>query len=140
LRTIVIVLMFSASLLAGDRPIPYGARLFIESMDNGLDGYIRAEISKKKLPVRLVMEKEQADLVVTGGSSERDRKWHEGWLTSTKDHAEGNISIVDPKAKTIVWSSEAGDRSMWKGNWSRGGQRKVAERLVNNMQDYIQKN
>jgi hypothetical protein len=32
-----------------------------------------------------------------------------------------------------MWASEAGDRSLMWGALARGGQRKVADRLVNNL-------
>ena len=85
------------------------------------------------------MEKEAAEFVLIGGSCNRQGKLHEGWLSPKGDQSSGNISLVAPKAKTIVWSSEAGDRSLWKGSLSRGGQRKVAERLVNNLKEVVAK-
>jgi hypothetical protein len=33
----------------------------------------------------------------------------------------------------MVWAGEAGDRSLWYGGWKRGGERKVAERIVRQM-------
>lgn len=137
LAAICTFLFTAASYGADNKVIPSGAKLFITEMDGDLDGYIRAEITKKGLPLKLVLQESDADLVMIGSSTEKDRKWHEGWLTSVKDHAQGNVSIVNPKEKTIVWSSEAGDRSLWKGSMSRGGDRKVAERLVGNLKKAI---
>jgi len=37
------------------------------------------------------------------------------------------------KDKTLVWAGGAGDRSLFLGGWSRGGQSKVASRIVNKM-------
>jgi hypothetical protein len=37
------------------------------------------------------------------------------------------------KYKTLVWAGGAGDRSLFLGGWSRGGQSKVADRIVNKM-------
>lgn len=124
---------------AADNIIPAKSKLFIEEMDGDLDGYIRAEISKQKIPVQVVLSAEAADFIMIGSSKEKKGKWHEGWLTTRDDHAQGNISIINPKEKSILWSSEAGDRSMWKGTWSRGGERKVAERLVHNLRSAVGK-
>ncbi len=33
----------------------------------------------------------------------------------------------------MVWAGEAGDRSMWYGSWKRGGERKIADRIVSKM-------
>jgi len=48
------------------------------------------------------------------------------------DTATGAVSIVD-KAGTVLWASEAGDRSLLLGPIKRGGPRKVADRLVHNL-------
>jgi uncharacterized protein YfaA (DUF2138 family) len=43
------------------------------------------------------------------------------------------VSLLDKEGKVILWSGEAGDRNMWVGPLARGGQRKVADRLVNKL-------
>jgi hypothetical protein len=35
----------------------------------------------------------------------------------------------------MIWAGEAGDRSLWWGSLKRGGQRKVADRIVSKMKD-----
>jgi hypothetical protein len=67
----------SAPPVVNGKPIPRDLALFTEEMDNDLDGYIRAEITKKKLPIRVVLNFEDADLEMTGSSTpEEKRKWH----------------------------------------------------------------
>jgi hypothetical protein len=50
-----------------------------------------------------------------------------------KDKNEGNVRLLSVKDKRMVWAGEAGDRSLWWGNWTRGGQRKLADRIVHRM-------
>jgi hypothetical protein len=45
-----------------------------------------------------------------------------------KDKNEGSVQLIRVKEQTMVWAGEAGDRSLF---W--GGQRKVADRIVNKM-------
>jgi hypothetical protein len=54
------------------------------------------------------------------------------WL-GLHDTAAGGVSILDKSGKTVLWSSEAGERSIWWGAMRRGGPRKVADRLINNL-------
>ena len=90
--------------------------------------------------MKLVLSAGQADCIITGASQEESkRSWHEGWLTTAKDHEVGNITVIHPESDEIVWASEAGDRSLWWGALKRGGIRKVADRLTNNLKDAIQK-
>ena len=55
------------------------------------------------------------------------------------DNATGSISIVDKDEKVVLWSDEAGDRSLFFNAAKRGGQRKVADRLVNDLKKAIEK-
>jgi hypothetical protein len=120
------------------RAIPNGAKVFIEEMAEDLDGYIRAEIVSKKVPLTVVIKREDAHLVMTGSSTGNEkRSWHEGWLTAEKDHSTGNVMVFDRASKAMLWASEAGDRSLWWGSLARGGQRKVASRLVDKLKDSI---
>jgi hypothetical protein len=131
-------LLLGAEAAAGKRVIPRGASVYIEEMDSDLDGFIRAEIVKQSVPLTVVLRREEAHLVLLGTSSGNEkRSWHEGWLTSEKDHAVGNVTLMDRSSGAMVWASEAGDRSLWWGAMARGGQRKVAARLVENLKDSV---
>jgi hypothetical protein len=112
--------------------LPAGIRLFVSSMQGNLDGFISAEIVKKKLPVGLTTDESTADYVLTGSSIKADDKWYHVAFGG-KDKNEGNVALIRVKDKTVVWAGEAGDRSMWLGGWKRGGERKVADRIVSKM-------
>jgi hypothetical protein len=109
-----------------------GSRVFVDKMENGLDGFIAAEIVKQKLSIVVVTEESTADYVLTGGSQKGDDKWYHT-VFGGKDKNEGNVKMMNVKEKTLVWAGEAGDRSLWWGSLSRGGQRKVADRIVSRM-------
>ena len=110
-----------------------GARVFIASMEGNLDGFLAPEILKKKLPLVIVTDEKDADYVLTGASIKGDDKWY-NTVFGGKDKNEGNIRLLDVKNKQLIWAGEAGDRSVWWGNLKRGGQRKIAERLIKQMQ------
>src|SRR5216683_6074246 len=101
--------------------LPAGIRMFVSSMQGNLDGFISAEIVKRKLPISLTMEESSADYVLTGSSIKADDKWYHVAFGG-KDKNEGNVALIRVKDKTIVWAGEAGDRSMWLGGWKRGGE------------------
>ena len=81
------------------------------------------------------MNPEDADAIMTGAG---EHKTGVGaavtarWL-GLHDTATGAVSVVDKSGKIVLWSSEAGDRSIWWGAMKPGGPRKVADRLVNNL-------
>jgi hypothetical protein len=116
-----------------------GVKVYIEKMDGGLDGFLRAELMKKKVPVFVVLDLDAADFVMTGASSERKGSWHEGWLSQEKDHATGSVMIFSKETKSLVWAEEAGDRSLLFSSFTRGGPRKVASRIADRLKDHLKK-
>ena len=121
--------------------IPRGAAVFVENMPNGLDGFIRAALFDRQVPLRVVLKREEAHLVIAGESTATQKTaWHEGWLTGAKDKAEGNVMVFDRASRSLIMTAQAGDRSLLWGNLAKGGQRKVAERLVDKIKDNVSKN
>ena len=108
------------------------ARVFIDRMENNLDGFIASEILKQRVPMVIVAEPRDADYIITGASIKADDKWYHT-IFGGKDKNQGNVQLLSVKEKSLVWDGAAGDRSVWFGNLKRGGQRKVADRLVNKM-------
>ncbi|MCI0388100.1 MAG: hypothetical protein MOB07_04940 [Acidobacteria bacterium] len=118
------------------KKIPEGAKLFIAPMEGELHPFIAAEIVKKKLPVVIVTEEKDADFILTGASIKGDDKWYHT-VFGGKDKNEGSVQLISVKDRTMVWAGEAGDRSLWWGSLKRGGQRKVADRIVNKMKNEL---
>src|SRR5262249_20575812 len=100
-------------------------------MENNLDGCIASEIINQSVPMVIVGQEKEADYVITGISTKADDKWYHNMLRGNKN--EGNVRLLSVKAKSLVWGGEAGDRSVWLGSLARGGQRKVANRLIKKM-------
>jgi hypothetical protein len=112
--------------------IPAGSRIYVSPMEGKLEGFIAAELVKKRLPIVVVIDDKDADYIIAGASIRGDDKWYHS-VFGGKDKNEGNIQVIDVRSKTVVWAGEAGDRSLWWGNIRRGGQRRVADRLVDKM-------
>jgi hypothetical protein len=131
----VSIIALAALCVSGkDKPesIPGGSKVFIAQMDNGLDGFIAPEMIKKKMPLIIVTDEKDADYVLSGASVKADDKWY-NTVFGGKDKNEGNVRLLDVKNKRMVWAGEAGDRSLWWGNLRRGGERRVADRIVAQM-------
>lgn len=112
--------------------VPSGSKIYVTEMKGELHSFLTAEIIKAKLPVTVVTDDKDADFVIVGASLKADDKWYHT-VFGGKDKNEGSAQLIKVKDKSIVWAGEAGDRSLWAGGWKRGGQRKVAERLVKQM-------
>ncbi|HKQ08272.1 MAG TPA: hypothetical protein VJ464_24315 [Blastocatellia bacterium] len=121
-----------ASLTFAQSKVPANSKVYISKMEGGLDGFIATEILKKKLPITIVTEDKDADFILVGTSIKADDKWYHT-VFGGKDKNEGNVQLLSVKDKTLVWAGEAGDRSLMWGSLRRGGQRKVADRIVSKM-------
>jgi hypothetical protein len=116
-------------------------KIFVEKMDYNLDQYIRAEFTKQfKGKVSVVLDKADADGILVGvGEQEKGTGAKvTGRYLGLHDVASGTISLLDKEGKVILWSDEAGDRSLFWGPLKRGGQRKVADRLVSKLKKAIE--
>jgi hypothetical protein len=82
-----------------------------------------------------VLDKGNADAILRGVSENRTGTGAAitGRYLGLHDNASGSITLLDPAETVVLWASEAGDRSLLFGVLKRGGQRKVADRLVNNL-------
>jgi hypothetical protein len=111
-----------------------GAKIFIEPMQGDLHPFIAAEIVKKKLPVVVVTERKDAEYILAGSFIKGDDKRNRT-ASGVTDKNQGSIQLINLKDKTLVWAGGADDRSMFLGGWSRGGQSKVADRIINTMKN-----
>lgn len=140
LLAVLIALSSSAALgqdskktIAERHRIPDGSRIFVSKMEGDLDKHITSQIGKKKLPVTLVLDEQEADYIITGAALKGDDKWYQSVLGTAKDKNEGSIQVINAKERTMVWAGEAGDRSLMWGRLARGGKGKVASRLIDKM-------
>jgi hypothetical protein len=120
----------------GAPPLRSIRRIYVDKMDNDLDQYIRAEIQKKFAgSIIVVLRPEAADAILAGVSEHQNgtRAAVTGRYFRLHDTATGSVSLLDKSGTTVLWSSEAGDRSILFGSMKRGGPRKVADRLVANL-------
>jgi hypothetical protein len=124
--------VLALSVSASGQIVPKGSKVFIAPMQGDLDGFIASEIIKKKLPLIVVTEDKDADYILTGASLKADDRWY-NTVFGGKDKNEGNVRLLDVKSKQMIWAGEAGDRSLWASGWRRGGERKIADRIVDQM-------
>lgn len=122
---------------AGPPPSLYDVRkIYIEKMPDDLDQYLRAEFVKQmKGRVVVVLDKADCDGILTGVFEEEKGTGAKvtGRYLGLHDVATGTVSLLDKEGKVLLWSDEAGDRSLLFGVAKRGGARKVADRLVSKL-------
>jgi hypothetical protein len=108
-------------------------KVFVDPMAHDLDKYLRQEILKQmKERVLIVVDKNEADAILTGIDEEDGGagKKLTGRYLGLNNVATGTLSLLDKEGKVLLWSDEAGDKSTMFTALKKGGQRKVAQRLV----------
>jgi hypothetical protein len=113
--------------------VPRNFRMFISPMQGNLDGFIAAEVIKQHVPILVVTDERDAQFVLTGLSLHEDDRWYHIAFGTFKDRNEGNVRLLNMQSGTMAWAGEAGDRSLIYGGLRRGGQRKIAQRIVDHM-------
>lgn len=140
IRLPLLALLAASLAFAQTSALKPGSTIFIDKMPNDLDAFIRAEFVKQKLPFAVVLDPESAQYIMTGtGTEEQGRRWHQGWLTAEQDRTSGALMVIERESQKMLWAGEAGDRSLWWGSMARGGQRKVAARLVSQFKKDIKR-
>jgi hypothetical protein len=110
-------------------------------MDNDLDQYLRAEIVKQfKGQLVVVLKKEDADGIITGVNEEQKGTAAKvtGRYLGLHDTVNGTISLLDKSESNILWTDEAGDRNLFFGIAHRGGERKLADRLIGKLKSAME--
>lgn len=131
---LVLAIFLSAGAAAQTSPsLNCGAKIFIASMPDDLDGYIRAEFVKQHVPLTIVMDKGVANFVMTGANKEVQSHWYHGGVS---DRNSGDITIIDTHGN-FVWAATAGDRNIWWGNLAKHGPEKVAGRIVDKLKKFL---
>ena len=126
----------TGGLIFSDHPgSPYNARFYVAPMEEGFDGLISALMLEKKLPLTITADENLADFIVVGATNKGTQKWYDTVFGSgyERDRNQGSIRVIRVRDKTVIWAAQKGDRSLWWGALKKGGKRKVAERLVNDM-------
>ncbi len=99
-------------------------KLYIDKMAYDLDQYLRAEIMKQcKGRLTIVLDAKDADGILTGVTEEEKGTGAKvtGRYLGLHDVATGTVSLLDKDGKVLLWSDEAGDRSLFWGPLKRGG-------------------
>lgn len=131
-------LLLFVSFLALASRMPQGAKVYITPMQKGFENFITAEVMKQNVPLTVVIDEASADYVLTGSMAEdKDNPWIAtaagavmGNLGNTPEKNQGALTLINKKEKSLVWAGNAGDGGFGFGPFVKKGQRKLAVRLV----------
>ena len=111
-------------------------RLFVGAMPGGLNAYIESEIVKQKCPVDIVIDRNAADLVLSGTASARQDEIDPLAPPGIKLMKMGRSRHVAANIRLIEQSS---GKVLWAGGEDAGGERRVAEKIVKKLKPLLAK-
>ena len=109
-------------MLAEKRILPKNSAIHFPESRDTFHVYLKAEIIKKKLPLRVLATPEGADYILWGTAQRESR----GYV--------GALEIWDTKG-VLIWAGEAGDSVLSR----KGGVRQIAERLADKLEKIIRR-
>jgi hypothetical protein len=112
--------------------IPAGAKVFLEPM-GGFETYLKAAMTKKKVPLQIVEDKAQADFVITGHSdSQKASTAKKVIMGNWHSNEDASINVANIKTGEVVFAYEAHKDS------SAHGQQSTAEACAKHLKEKIQ--
>ena len=113
-------------------------RIFIEPMANDLHQFIGAEIQRQLgSRVQVASSKDQADTIMKGTGELSGAGAITGKVLGVRREQTAYVTITDITGASVLWSDEAGSRTVLMGVIKKGGPRKLAEHLVNDLRKAI---
>lgn len=124
---------FTSTATLQEFKVPIGSKVFVTKMEMNLDTFIIAEIQKQNIPLRVVLNEAEANYIITGVVQKTSRSTAGavfGSVVVGENKFEADAHLISVKSKELIWSGNAGDRSVVFSVLRRGGQRKVAKKIV----------
>ena len=108
--TILLACLLLACVLAmhAEEPsmaIPAGSKLFVAAMPDGFDGYIKAALIAKKVPLTIVEKREEADFEITGVSETQKAGTAKILITGSWHSSEtASIKVANLKLGVVAYA------------------------------------
>jgi co-chaperonin GroES (HSP10) len=113
------------------KSIPAGAKVFLEPM-GGFETYLKAAMTKKKVPLQIVEDRAQAEFIITGHSeSQKASTAKKVIMGNFHSNEDASINVSSVKTGDIVFAYEAHKDS------SAHGQQSTAEACAKHLKDQM---
>ncbi len=122
---LVFVLAMVPALLGWQVPqsarVPPGARVYVAPIEGGFESYVIAGIHKKKVPLVVVTEREQAEFEISGISESEKAGWAKMLLLgSSQSNEQASIKLTDLRSGAVIWAYSVHKTNSVRGKQSAG--------------------
>lgn len=113
--------------------IPKGAKVFVAPMPDDFDQYLKAAIEKKKVPVTVVENRDQADFEITGyAETEKASTAKKIIMGSWHSRETASIKVANLKTETVAFAYS------YNNDNSAHGKKSSSEACAKHLKDKIE--
>jgi hypothetical protein len=113
--------------------IPKGAKVFVAPIAEGFDSYLKDAIAKKKVPVEITANRDQADYEITGtAETQKASTAKKVIMGNWHSREEASITFSNIKSGEVVWAYSVHQEA------STHGKRSSAESCAKHLKDAIE--
>lgn len=113
--------------------VPAGAKVYVASMEDGFDTFLKAALAAKKVPVQVVDKKEDAEYELSGHSeTQKAGKAKKIIMWDWRSNEQASVQLSDVKAGVVVWAYSVNKQS------SAHGKRSTAEACAKHLKEKIE--
>ena len=116
-----------------DTKIPANSKIYINPMEDGFETYVTAAIQKKKVPLLIVSNREQADFEIKGSVEKQKAGWAKTIFISPLPSIDSTMQIINVKTGVVVYSISSTKSNARRGK--KGSAEHLAKNLAQKMQD-----
>lgn len=116
-RLILVCILAIASIQAfaqvenNPETIPPGSKVYIEPMDR-FENYISAAFDKKKVPLYVVADRNQADFEIKGTAEVRKAGWAKTIFGTGRPAVNASIQVINIKTSIVAYSPAEAQRQV----------------------------
>ncbi len=130
----IILIFIGVALAQNKSALKPGSKVFVASMPDGFDTFLKSAIEKKKVPLTIVESRENAEYEITG-SSETQKAGAAKKIIRLNWHSaeQASISISDLKSGEVVFAYSVNKES------SAHGKQSTAEACAKHIKEFVTK-
>jgi hypothetical protein len=128
---VVLAMMPPLEITSSSTKIPANSKIYIHPMD-GFETYVVAALQKKKLPLVIVANREQADFEMKGSVEKQKAGWAKTIFISPLPSIDATMQVINVKTGVVVYSNSSTKANARRGR--KGSAEHLAKNLVTKMQ------
>ena len=115
--------------------IPAGSRVYVDEIEGyeGFENYLVAAFQKKKVQLIIVVDRTQADFMITGYSESQKAGWAKIIFGSGRPEEEASIQVVNLKTGVVAYAVASYKTDAYNGKKS------TAEHLAKNLRQKMER-